>query len=92
VACLLGAGFAGVAGLASQTACIGHGWVVGAQVVAWVVGNPVVGLLSDVASWRMAQVVPAGIGLLALIAGRLGVLRPGGRSHTSAPGRTCGPR
>jgi predicted MFS family arabinose efflux permease len=42
------------------------GYVVGLQSLAWIVGNPIVGLLTDAVSWRLAYVVPAFVALLAL--------------------------
>ena len=70
VACLLSAGFAGVASLfEDRDAAWAMGYVVGAQSVAWIVGNPVIGLLADSGSWRLSYAVPAAISLAALAAG-----------------------
>lgn len=70
VACLLSAGFAGVAAyFRDDQAAWALGWVVGAQAIAWVVGNPVIGLLADHGSWRLAYLVPAAMATLALAAG-----------------------
>jgi predicted MFS family arabinose efflux permease len=72
VACLLSAGFAGVATyFREDQAAWAVGWVVGAQSVAWIVGNPVIGLLADQGSWRLAYIVPGSIAALALVAGLL---------------------
>ena len=77
VACLLSAGFAGVAAyFGDEHAAWAVGWVVGAQSLAWIVGNPVIGLLADSGSWRLAYLVPATISGLALVAG---LLAPRGR-------------
>ena len=34
------------------------GYVVGAQSIAWIVGNPVIGLLAESGSWRLGYAVP----------------------------------
>jgi predicted MFS family arabinose efflux permease len=70
VACLLSAGFAGVgAWFDDHDAAWALGYVVGSQSIAWIVGNPLIGLLTDAASWRLAYVVPAATALAALAAG-----------------------
>lgn len=70
VACLLSAGFAGVSSsFDGADAVWAMGYVVGAQSIAWIVGNPIVGLLSDLGSWRLSYLVPATICLAALLAG-----------------------
>lgn len=75
VACLLSAGFAGVATYFSgREMAWAMGYVVGAQSLSWIVGNPIVGTLADAGSWRLAYLVPASICLAALIAGL--TLRP----------------
>lgn len=82
VACLLSAGFAGVASMFEEgEAAWAMGYVVGAQSLAWIVGNPLIGLLADAGSWRLSYLVPAAIALLALAAG-LAAPRPA----RSAPG------
>jgi len=69
VACLLSAGFAGVGawfpegGMARPM-----GFVVGAQSVSWIIGNPIIGILTDAVSWRLAYAVPGAICLAALAA------------------------
>ncbi len=70
VACLLSAGFAGVASsFADHEAPWAMGYVVGAQSLAWIAGNPVIGLLADSGSWRLSYAVPAAMALAALAAG-----------------------
>ena len=70
VACLLSAGFAGVAAtLADEDRAWAMGYVVGYQSLAWIVGNPLIGLLADVGSWRLSYVVPASVCSMALVAG-----------------------
>ena len=77
VAGLLSAGFAGVgAWFPERDAAWALGYVVGSQSLAWIVGNPIVGLLAEAGSWRLAYVVPAAIGALSLAAG-LSAPRPG---------------
>jgi predicted MFS family arabinose efflux permease len=70
VACLLSAGFAGVAAFfPREDAAWALGYVVGAQSIAWIAGNPVIGLLAEAGSWRLAYLVPAAIAGVALAAG-----------------------
>lgn len=70
VACLLSAGFAGVASFfEDHEAPWAMGYVVGAQSLAWIAGNPIIGLLADSGSWRLSYAVPATISLAALAAG-----------------------
>lgn len=70
VACLLSAGFAGVgAWFDERDAPWALGYVVGSQAIAWIVGSPVIGLLTDAVSWRAAYVVPAAAGAAALVGG-----------------------
>ncbi len=45
------------------------GYVVGAQSLAWIVGNPLIGLLADAGGWRLAYLVPGTVALIALAAG-----------------------
>ncbi len=72
VGCLLSAGFAGVASYFSgREMAWAMGYVVGAQSLAWIVGNPIVGTLAHVGSWRLSYVVPASVCLAALVAGLL---------------------
>ena len=72
VACLLSAGFAGVgAWFPEGEMARPMGFVVGAQSVSWIVGNPVIGILTDAVSWRAAYAVPGVICLTALVAALL---------------------
>lgn len=83
VGCLLSAGFAGVASYFSgREMAWAMGYVVGAQSLAWIVGNPIVGTLAQVGSWRLSYLVPASICLAALLAGL--ALRPVA-GHTAGP-------
>jgi predicted MFS family arabinose efflux permease len=67
VACLLSAGFAGVgAWFPEGEMARPMGFVVGAQSVSWIVGNPIIGIITDAASWRFAYAVPGAICLAAL--------------------------
>jgi predicted MFS family arabinose efflux permease len=84
VACLLSAGFAGVpAYFGAEQAAWAVGWVVGSQSVAWIAGNPLIGLLAEGGSWRLAYLVPAAIAGLALAAA---LLAPRGRRSADADG------
>jgi predicted MFS family arabinose efflux permease len=77
VACLLSAGFAGVSAyFGDEQAAWAIGWVVGAQSLAWIVGNPVIGVLAEAGSWRLGYAVPGAMAALALGAG---LLAPRGR-------------
>ena len=69
VACMLSGGFAGV-GVYFEDRDVpwAMGYVVGLQSLAWIVGNPVIGLLTDAGSWRLAYLVPAVVSLIALTA------------------------
>ena len=70
VACLLSAGFAGVASYFSgREMAWAMGYVVGAQSLAWIVGNPIVGALAHAGSWRLSYLVPASVCAAALAAG-----------------------
>jgi predicted MFS family arabinose efflux permease len=80
VACLLSAGFAGVAAyFRDDQAAWAVGWVVGAQSIAWIAGNPLIGLLAESGSWRLGYLVPAAIAGAALTAG---LLAPRGRPES----------
>lgn len=69
VACLLSAGFAGVAAwFPEREAARAIGYVVGAQSLAWILGNPLIGLLADSGSWRLSYAVPACMAAAALAA------------------------
>src|SRR3954451_22468191 len=65
VAALLSAGFAGVSAyFPERDAAWALGYVLGSQSLASIAGNPLVGLLTDWGSWRLAYLVPATIALL----------------------------
>jgi predicted MFS family arabinose efflux permease len=69
VACLLSGGFAGAgAWFDDQDAPWALGYVVGSQSLAWIVGNPLIGVLTDAVSWRLAYAVPGAAALAALAA------------------------
>jgi predicted MFS family arabinose efflux permease len=69
IACMLSAGFAGVAAyFPGRDAAWAMGYVVGGQSIAWIAGNPLTGLLADQGSWRLAYLVPGAISALALLA------------------------
>lgn len=72
VACLLSAGFAGVgAWFPDGEMARPMGFVVGAQSVSWIIGNPIIGILSDAVSWRLAYAVPGTVCIAALTAALL---------------------
>ena len=90
VACLLSAGFAGVASsFEDRDAPWAMGYVVGAQSLSWIVGNPIIGLLAESGSWRLSYVVPAAIALGALAAG---LAAPQARGTVAARGETASVR
>jgi predicted MFS family arabinose efflux permease len=69
VACLLSAGFAGVAAYFDDAdAPWAMGYVVGAQSIAWILGNPLIGVLEDALSWRAGYLVPGMACLAAALA------------------------
>ena len=68
VSALLSAGFAGVAALPAADRAAAMGYVASANALAWIVANPIIGVLTDAISWRAAQLVPAAIALAALAA------------------------
>ena len=83
VACLLSAGFAGVgAWFPEGEMARPMGFVVGAQSISWIVGNPIIGIITDVASWRFAYAVPVTICLAAIAAA---VLSPVERDAVERP-------
>ena len=70
VGCLLSAGFAGVAAYFDEDrAAWAMGWVIGAQAIAWIAGNPLIGVLAEGGSWRLGYLVPASVAAVALVAG-----------------------
>jgi predicted MFS family arabinose efflux permease len=66
-ACLLSAGFAGVAAFPPERRAWAIGYVTGANALAWIVVNPIVGVVTDWLSWRAAEAIPAAICLAALV-------------------------
>lgn len=86
LACLLSAGFGGVAAFAPERRAWAMGYVAGANALAWIVVNPVVGAITDGLSWRAAQAVPAAIALAALLGARAAASAPAG--STAPPLRT----
>lgn len=81
LSCLLSAGFAGVAAFPAQRRAWAMGYVAGANALAWIVVNPIVGVLTEHVSWRAAATVPAAIAIAALLAapGVAPVARPAER-------------
>lgn len=77
-AALLTAGFSGVAAFAPERRAWAMGYVAGANALAWIVVNPVVGVLTDWVSWRAAQAVPAAIAVGALWLARRAAPVPAG--------------
>ncbi|MGI8585471.1 MAG: MFS transporter [Thermoleophilaceae bacterium] len=91
VACLLSAGFAGVAAFFDERrAGSAMGYVVAAQSVAWIVGVPVIGVLTDAVSWRAAYAVPAAACLAALAAAALLLPRATHAAEPSGGGEPAG--
>jgi MFS transporter, YNFM family, putative membrane transport protein len=66
-ACLLSAGFAGVARFPPERRPWAVGYVAGANALAWIVVLPVVGSATEWLSWRAAELVPAAIAVAALL-------------------------
>lgn len=69
-ACLVSAGFAGVACFRPIRRAWVMGYVTAAGAFAWIVVNPIVGIVTDAVSWRLAFLVPAAIGLVTLLLAR----------------------
>jgi predicted MFS family arabinose efflux permease len=80
-ACLLSAGFAGVAAFEGEDRAWAMGYVVGANALAWIVVNPLAGALTGTFSWRTAYAVPAAIGFCVLATARGAT---GGRTDSTA--------
>ena len=78
-ACLVSGGFAGVAAFSPAERAWAIGYVAGANALAWIVVNPVVGALTEWVSWRAAEAVPAAIVLAALLTVRGVAPVPAGR-------------
>lgn len=81
-ACLLSAGFAGIAAFPREDRAWAMGYVVGANALAWIAVNPLAGVLTDTLSWRTAYTLPVAIALCVLVLARSA---PAG-SPTGAPG------
>ncbi len=81
-ACLLSAGFAGVVGFPPEERAWAVGFVAGANALAWVIVNPAVGAITEWASWRLAELVPAVLVLAALVAVPFAGEIPGARRPT----------
>lgn len=69
-ACLLSAGFGGVAAYPPSRRAAAIGYVAGANALAWIVVTPLVGVLTEWLGWRVAHAVPGGIALVTLLAAR----------------------
>jgi predicted MFS family arabinose efflux permease len=67
VAALLSSGFAGVALFRPGDRARPMGYVVASQALAWLIGLPLLALLADLVSWRVAFAVPAVAGLLVFV-------------------------
>ncbi len=89
-ACLLSAGFAGVAAFPDEERAWAMGYVVGANALAWIVVNPIAGTLTGVLSWRVAHAVPAAIALCVFASAFASARAASGGSAAEAPGRGLG--
>lgn len=78
-ACLLSAGFAGVAAFPPHRRAWAMGGVASANAAAWIVVNPLAGMLTGWLSWRAAEAVPAAFALGALLTAHTAVQAPSGR-------------
>ncbi len=67
-ALLLSGGFGGVADLPPARRSAALGYTAGGNALAWIVVNPLAGMLTDAVSWRAAQAVPAALAAAALLA------------------------
>jgi predicted MFS family arabinose efflux permease len=77
LACLLTGGFAGVAAFPPGDRAWAIGYVAGANAVAWIVVNPLVGGLADWLTWRAAEGVPGALAIAALLSARSAAPVPG---------------
>ena len=80
-ACLMSAGFAGVAAFPVEDRPWAMGYLVGANGLAWVVVNPLAGVLTDLFSWRVAYTIPAMIALCVIAWARAA---PGGNATVTS--------
>ncbi len=69
-ACLLSAGFAGVAAFPAHRRASAMGRVAAANAAAWIVVTPIGGVLADRVSWRAAEALPALAAVAALSTAR----------------------
>jgi predicted MFS family arabinose efflux permease len=76
-ACLLSAGFAGVAAFPPERRSWAIGYVVGGNALAWIVVSPLAGAMTESLSWRAAEAIPAVVGMAALMTARAAPLAPG---------------
>ena len=84
-ACLLSAGYAGVAAFPPERRPWAIGYVAGANALAWIVVNPISGAVTEWLSWRAAEVVPAGIAAAALVAARGARIAPNRPATSQLP-------
>jgi predicted MFS family arabinose efflux permease len=84
LAALLSVAFIGVAAFPAGERLQVTGWVAAGNALAWIVVAPIVGVLTDAVSWRVAESVPAAAALAALAAARW---IPVGQSRVSASAR-----
>lgn len=85
VAALFTAGYAGLAGFQGPARAWAAGWVTAAAGSTWVVGNPVIGLLTEHVSWRATHLFPSAMALAVLLlghrfSGRVALVRRGAAS------------
>ncbi len=78
LACLLSGAFAGAAAFAPDKRAWAIGYVAAGNALAWIVVNPVVGVLTEWLSWRVAEAVPAAVAFAALVTARSAAPVPGG--------------
>lgn len=78
-ACLLSAGFAGVAAFPEEHRPWAMGRVAGANALAWIVVTPAAGALTEALSWRVAEAAPTAVALAALLTARTATGTPVGR-------------
>jgi len=83
IALLLSAGFAGVAAFPPERRAWAMGYVAGANALAWVAVNPVVGIVTDLVSWRLAHAAPAALAVACLLSLR----RAGSGGNVTIPPR-----
>jgi predicted MFS family arabinose efflux permease len=84
-ACLLTAGFGGVAAVPPGRRAWAIGYVAGAGALAWIVVSPLAGLATQLVSWRLAQATPAVVAVAALRMSHL--IGPASGARASLPPR-----